>query len=166
MFITKIISVLHQTQGIWGSGEMESKQQNRLKKKWVKYHMAPVTRSQTGSLPEQRFAHDLTETLPPFRELSVTDTMVKEIRQGFENCANVKGREYKKYMVYAIFDYMCQMEPFLYKLGKPFGRSVHAKLNEFLQDVRGPDDDDFQKACIMYLDILRPFLQWSCRVYD
>ena len=58
-----------------------------------------MTRAQQSTLPDDEQQR---------REI------MAEIRRGIQNVDYVKGVEYKKYMVYALFDYMCDVEPCLY----------------------------------------------------
>ena len=105
--------------------------------------MAPVTRSMTR---EQQNTLDEDER----REI------MTEIRRGIQNVDYVKGAEYKKYMVYALFDYMCDVEPCLYSLGKKFGWRMRAKLDEFSYH----EDETFRDACLYYKEQLNDYFEW------
>ena len=104
--------------------------------------MAPVTRSMTKSQ----------NTLDEDERREI----MTEIRRGIHNVDYVKGAEYKKYMVYALFDYMCDVEPCLYSLGKKFGRTMRAKLDEFSHH----EDDTFRDACLYYKEQLNDYFEW------
>lgn len=108
--------------------------------------MAPVTRSMTLAQREKQNALAEDER----REI------MAEIRRGIQNVDYVKGAEYKKYMVYALFDYMCDIEPSLYALGKKFGRTMRAKLDEFSQH----EDETFRNACWVYKEQLNDYFEW------
>lgn len=104
--------------------------------------MAPVTRSMTKSQ----------NTLDEDERREI----MTEIRRGIHNVDYVKGAEYKKYMVYALFDYMCDVEPCLYSLGKKFGRTMRAKLDEFSNH----EDETFRDACLYYKEQLNDYFEW------
>tara|TARA_B100000497_G_scaffold126884_1_gene167025 strand:- start:3715 stop:4074 length:360 start_codon:yes stop_codon:yes gene_type:complete len=109
--------------------------------------MAPVTRSMT-------LARRDTQTMLVEDERK---EIMHEIRMGIHNVDYVKGSEYKKYMVYALFDYMCDVEPCLYALGKTFGRTMRAKLTDFSQH----EDETFRDACLYYKEKLNDYFEWS-----
>lgn len=100
--------------------------------------MAPVTRSMTRHI-RQRQNERLHE-------------IVQEIRTGVCNFEIVSGREYKKYMVYAIFDYLCDIKDELHILKSNFATQVGRTLKNFIRDAaRNPDSDDtFLEHCLYY----------------
>jgi hypothetical protein len=83
----------------------------------------------------------------------------KEITIGLQNLDIVEGVEYKQYILYAMFDYMCEMEPYMYGLGKKFGCVVQAKIKELKHER--PNDVQFVIKMDEYADALRDYFNWS-----
>ena len=79
--------------------------------------MSPITRSMT----EKADREQCTE-------------IVKEIRMGLLNIKRVSGREYKKYLIYALFDYLCEVKEDLHLIGDTFRHELEEKLNYFILD--------------------------------
>lgn len=77
------------------------------------------------------------------------------------NCEMVDGREYKKYIVYALFDYLCSVKPSLYILNRGFARSVSEKLDEFIALGQGSGDRAFHEACMSYKSYLQDYFTWA-----
>ena len=115
--------------------------------------MSPVTRSMS------RYIRTLQQYWENIREKEIID----EISNGLHNCEIVVGREYKKYIVYALFDYMCDIKDELYLLDKKVGSAIGCKLNEFIRNARKNLDSDkvFLNACLHYQSELSDFIKYS-----
>lgn len=102
---------------------------------------------------------ETTQSLLEKRQLKI----IEELQTGISNLQLVIGREYKKYMIYAIFDYMCEVKEDLYLLGAHFGYNLNIKLNQLLKDSKSNihNDKDFHQACMYYEFQLRDYIAWS-----
>jgi hypothetical protein len=60
--------------------------------------------------------------------------MMMEIKTGLENCEKVIGSSYKMAVAMTLFEYLEEMEPYLYLLGKKLARTIDFKINEFLSN--------------------------------
>ena len=119
--------------------------------------MAPVTRSMTLARYDGH-KHLISE--------DERKAIMCEIRRGINNVEYVKGFEYKKYMVYALFDYMCDIEPSLYVLGKKFGKTIRVKLDEFLEYYTTDEDVVFHDTCLYYKEYLCNYFEWCESTYN
>ena len=59
---------------------------------------------------------------------------MEEIKTGLENCEKVNGSSYKMAVAMALFEYLEEMEPYLYLLGKKLARIIDFKIDEFLSN--------------------------------
>jgi hypothetical protein len=89
--------------------------------------------------------------------------IIHEIRTGVSNIELVHGREYRKYMVYALFDYVCQIKDELYVLGKKFGRQMDLQLANFIHEAQAHPDTDktFLSHCLFYRGELYEYIHWA-----
>jgi hypothetical protein len=106
--------------------------------------MTPITRSMTRVVTDS--------------DLQVVYEMFHEIKIGLNNCEVVEGKEYKKGVVLALFDYLCVMKPHLCKLGKRFGRVLNDKLVEFQETE---NDVVFHNKCSFYKRELSSYISWA-----
>lgn len=75
------------------------------------------------------------EEMDPFVfEKRIKKEMMEEIKTGLENCEKVIGSSYKMAVAMALFEYMEEMEPYLYLLGKKMARIIDFKIDEFLSN--------------------------------
>lgn len=111
--------------------------------------MAPVTRSMSQSRLESARAIR-------------AETIVSELRIGLSNVQSVVGREYKKYMVYALFDYICTVKEDLHLLDIAFGYQIDVKLKELIEEAENNPQTDtvLLQACLYYQFCLREYLEW------
>lgn len=121
--------------------------------------MSPVTRSMTEKARMKAILNDI--------DASKTNSysyIKKEIKLGLSNFERVKGREYKKYMAYALFDYICDIKDtlFMYTQFKKFGRSMEKTLDQFISDAKNniKSDKDFLDTCYYYKNYLADFIAW------
>lgn len=121
--------------------------------------MSPVTRSMTEKARMEAMWNDI--------DASKTNSysyIKKEIKLGLSNFERVKGREYKKYMAYALFDYICDIKDtlFMYTQFKKFGRSMEKTLDQFISDAKNniKSDKDFLDTCVYYKNYLADFIAW------
>ena len=114
--------------------------------------MAPVTRSMRA-MAESRLEDERAKTI------------VHELRVGLSNVQSVVGREYKKYMVYALFNYICAVKEDLYLLGTALGYQIDLKLKELVEEAEKNIETDtvFLQACLYYKFYLREYLEWVQR---
>lgn len=114
--------------------------------------MAPVTRSMRA-MAESRLEDERAKTI------------VHELRVGLSNVQSVVGREYKKYMVYALFNYICAVKEDLYLLGTSLGYQIDLKLKELVEEAKKNIETDtvFLQACLYYKFYLREYLEWVQR---
>ena len=82
----------------------------------------------------------------------------RDLQIGFRNVHLVVGRRYKKYMVYAIFDYICEIKEELYLLGEAFLGQIDVKLKELIEEARSTVDRDFYDVCMCYQSQLRDYI--------
>jgi len=75
------------------------------------------------------------EEMDPFvYEKRIKKEMMEEIKTGLENCEKVIGSSYKMAVAMTLFEYLEEMEPYLYLLGKKLARTIDFKINEFLSN--------------------------------
>lgn len=65
-------------------------------------------------------------------EKRVKKEMMVEIKTGLENCEKVIGSSYIMAVAMTLFEYLEEMEPYLYLLGKKFARTIDFKIDEFM----------------------------------
>ena len=86
------------------------------------------------------------EEMDPFVfEKRIKKEMMEEIKTGLENCEKVIGSSYKMAVAMALFEYLEEMEPYLYLLGKKLARIIDFKINEFLSNHDYHDYHDYHK---------------------
>lgn len=110
--------------------------------------MAPVTRSMRA-----------------MAESRLESTIAHELRIGLSNVQSVVGREYKKYMVYALFNYICAVKEDLHLLGTALGYQIDVKLKELIEEAEKNIETDavLLQACLLYQFYLRDYLEWVQR---
>jgi len=93
------------------------------------------------------------------------NTIVHELRVGLSNVQSVVGREYKKYMVYALFNYICAVKEDLRLLGTALGYQIDLKLKELIEEAEKnlQTDTVLLQACLYYQFYLREYLEWVQR---
>jgi len=123
--------------------------------------MSPLTRSMTETARMESMWNNIEND-----KHTSFHIIQKEIKLGLSNFNRVKGREYKKYMTYALFDYICDIKDtlFMYTQFKKFGRSMERTLDEFIADakINIETDQDFLDTCKYYKNYLSDFIAW-CR---
>ena len=83
-----------------------------------------------------------------------------EIVTGLQNLTVVKGIEYKKYIVYALFDYLLENKDDLQHLPATLASHIDIQLNKFI--ALSCDDSNhkfFHGACKYYKECLNSWLQ-------
>ena len=86
------------------------------------------------------------EEMDPFVfEKRIKKEMMEEIKTGLENCEKVIGSSYKMAVAMALFEYLEEMEPYLYLLGKKLARIIDFKINEFLSNHDYHDYHDYRE---------------------
>jgi hypothetical protein len=121
--------------------------------------MSPLTRSMTEAARMESMWNNIQNN-----KHTSFHIIKKEIKLGLSNFKRVKGREYKKYMVYALFDYVCDIKDtlFMYTQFKKFGRSMERALDQFITDAKNniDTDKDFLHTCTYYKNFLADFIEW------
>ena len=86
--------------------------------------------------------------------------MIHEIETGLYNIRNVIGWEYKKYMVYALFDYLCDIKSelrYLNEYSAKIAEKVNSELDTFIV-VNNEKDKQFHDMCNVYKTLLNEWL--------
>lgn len=123
--------------------------------------MSPVTRSSTADArmkahEEQFEKNQLENQMENQFDKDRFHEIVHEIRTGLLNIEFVVGREYKKYIVYALFDYLCivkeDLKQWKYKFNTEFNTVLKKKIDEFINEAKQDLESDhiFLTACLYY----------------
>jgi len=87
--------------------------------------------------------------------------LMQHINQGLTNLKQIQGCEYKKYIIYAIFDYICKNREHMHCIGKQMAEVIEYTLNKFIEDMNRETDSYFRQKCNCYKIILKDYFEWG-----
>lgn len=121
----------------------------------------PALLSMFGLFNDARYREELEPFVRTMKTTQLRETMARTIHNKLNKYQSARGVKRKTEKMWAVYEYLCEMEPHLPSLERKFGRAVSDNLAKCIRDAIDTYQDEFVTRLEGYRTKLSAYIAWA-----